>query len=58
MIQERVYPTFLKKVTPGPKLWLALGLILSLILVKNTYYAITYDHQHCSHHRGKAVWAV
>ena len=41
MIQERVYPTFLKKVTPGPKLWLALGLILSLILVKNTYYAIT-----------------
>ena len=27
--------------TPGPKLWLALGLILSLILVKNTYYAIS-----------------
>ena len=41
MIQERIFPTFLKKVTPGPKLWLALGLILSLILVKNTYYAIS-----------------
>lgn len=40
MIQERNFPTFLKKVTPGPKLWLSLGLILSLLLVKNTYYAI------------------
>lgn len=29
MIQERNFPTFLKKLTPAPKLWLALGLILA-----------------------------
>lgn len=40
MIQERKFDTFLKKVTPAPKLWLALGLILSVLLIKNTYYAI------------------
>lgn len=40
MIQERKFDTFLKKVTPGPKLWLSLGLILSVLLVRNTYYAI------------------
>lgn len=40
MIQERKFDTFLKKVTPAPKLWLSLGLILSLLLIRNTYYAI------------------
>lgn len=40
MIQERNFPTFLKKLTPAPKLWLALGLILSVLLVKNIYYSI------------------
>ena len=40
MIQERKFDTFLKKVTPAPKLWLALGLILSVLLVKNSFYAI------------------
>lgn len=40
MIQERKFDTFLMKVTPAPKLWLALGLILSIILVKNIYFSI------------------
>lgn len=40
MIQERNFPTFLKKLTPAPKLWLALGLILSVLLLKNMYFSI------------------
>ena len=40
MIQERNVPTFLKKLTPAPKLWLALGLILSVLLLKNMYFSI------------------
>ena len=40
MIQERNFPTFLTKLTPAPKLWLALGLILSVILVKNYFFSL------------------
>lgn len=40
MIQERNFPTFLKKLTPAPKLWLALGLIVSVLLVRNIFYSI------------------
>lgn len=34
MLQERNFPTFLTKLTPAPKLWFALGLILANILLK------------------------
>lgn len=40
MIQERNFPTFLKKLTPAPKLWFALGLILAVLFLKNTYFSI------------------
>lgn len=30
----------MKKLTPAPKLWLALGLILSVLLLKNMYFSI------------------
>ena len=40
MIQERNFPTFLKKLTPAPKLWLALGLILAVLLLRNMYFSI------------------
>ena len=40
MLQERNFPTFLTKLTPAPKLWFALGLILANILLKNLYFSI------------------
>lgn len=40
MIQERNFPTFLKKLTPAPKMWFALGLILANLLVKNLYLSL------------------
>ena len=40
MIQERNFPTVLRKITPAPKLWLALGLILSVLLFRNIAYSI------------------
>lgn len=40
MLQQRNFPTFLKKLTPAPKLWLSLGLILSVILFENYQYSI------------------
>lgn len=40
MIQERNCPTFLKKLTPAPKLWLALGIILAVLLLKITYFSV------------------
>ena len=40
MLQERNFPTFLKRLTPAPKLWLSLGLILSVIFFENYQYSI------------------
>lgn len=40
MLQQRDRSTLLKSMTPGSKLWLALGLILSNILFKNIYFSI------------------
>lgn len=40
MIQERNFPTFLKKLTPAPKLWFTLGLILAVLFLKNTYFSL------------------
>lgn len=40
MLQQRDRSTFLKQINPGPKLWLSLGLVLSNVLIKNTYYSI------------------
>ena len=51
MIQERNFPTFLKKLTPAPKLWLALGIILAVLLLKNTYFSAQFHR--ISAHRGK-----
>ncbi|HOA41489.1 MAG TPA: energy-coupling factor transporter transmembrane component T [Halanaerobiales bacterium] len=39
MLQERDYSTVLRSLSPAAKLWLAMGLIFSLIFLKNTYYA-------------------
>ena len=40
MLQQRDTSTFLKRLGTGPKLWLSLGLIFFIILVKNLYLAI------------------
>lgn len=40
MLQERKRTTFLKKLNPNAKLWLALGLICAIILLKNLYFAL------------------
>lgn len=40
MLQERDRSTFMKKINPGSKLWLALGLILSNIIFKNLYFSL------------------
>lgn len=40
MLQERDKSTFMKKINPGSKLWLALGLILANILFKNLYLSL------------------
>ena len=40
MLQKRDRSTFMKRINPGPKLWLALGLTLSNVLIKNYWYSI------------------
>ena len=49
MIQERNFPTFLKKLTPAPKLWLALGIILAVLLLeKHIFFSCCHTAQ-CNH---------
>ena len=40
MIQDRNFNTFLTRLTPAPKLWIALGLTLSILLIKNFQYSL------------------
>lgn len=40
MLQERDRSTLLKSINPASKLWLALGLILSNIIIKNLWFSI------------------
>lgn len=39
MLQERDRSTLMKRINPASKLWLALGLILSNIIIKNAWYS-------------------
>ena len=40
MLQERDRSTLLKSINPASKLWLALGLLLSNIIIKNLWFSL------------------